>query len=404
MKYKKDFPIFKRKYRGHDLIYLDSAATSQKPQAVIDAVSNFYANGCANIGRSVYDLGEQATRQVNLVRQKLANFINSDFNEIVFTSGATSGINFVASTWGAKFIQPGDEIIISVSEHHANFVPWQNLAQKTGTVLRILNLTSDYELDLVAYQKLLTSKTKLVAITYSSNVLGVINNLDLIISLAKKFGAAVLIDAAQAISYHKIDVKKLDCDFLVFSGHKMLAPDGVGVLYINQKWHDQIDPYQFGGGMISSVSLKQVTYLKSPVKFEAGTLPIGSIMGLGAALDYYQEHLDYHDLQKHLASLCANLLDGLAKLTAVKVIGNPKQLRQSGHLVSFTVSGFHAHDVAAYLDQFGICTRAGNHCAQPLHDVLGLAATVRVSFHVYNNKHDVDYLLSCLKELIERGF
>lgn len=403
-KYKKDFPIFKHKYRQHDLVYLDSAATSQKPQVVIDAVSNFYNSGCANIGRAVYDLGEQATKEYNLVRQKVANFINSDFNEIVFTSGATGGINFIASTWATKFIRPNDEIIISISEHHANFVPWQNFVQKTGAKLKILNLTFDYALDLDAYQKLLTSRTKLVAITYSSNVLGVINNLDLIIKLAKGFGAAVLIDAAQAVSYHKLDVAKLDCDFLVFSGHKMLAPDGVGVLYINQRWHDQIEPYQFGGGMVTSVKLDESIYLNAPAKFEAGTPPIASIIGLGVAIDYYQDNLCYESLQKHLASLCATLIMGLEQFSQVKIIGNLEQLKTTGHLVSFTVTNFHAHDVAAYLDQFGICVRAGNHCAQPLHDSLGLNATVRVSFHVYNTSQDVKYLLACLAQMIKNGF
>ena len=399
-----DLPIFCHRYLNHNLVYLDSAATSQKPQVVIDAVNKFYTTGYANVARAVYDLGEQATHQVDLVRQKVANFINSDVSEVVFTSGTTEGINLIASSWGADFIKPGDEIIVSISEHHANFLPWQNLAQKTGAVLKILNLTSNYEFDLAGYQKLLTTKTKLIAITYSSNVLGTINNLDLIIKLAKNVGAAILVDAAQAIAYHQIDVHKLACDFLVFSGHKMLAPDGVGILYIKQKWHNQMAPYQFGGGMVASVSVDGVTYLNAPAKFEAGTPPIASIIGLGAAIDYYQNNLCYDSLQKQLASLCASLIDGLEQFSQIKIIGNLAQLRANGHLVSFTVNGFHAHDVAAYLDQFGVCVRAGHHCAQPLHSYLGLTATVRVSFHVYNTHKDVQYLLSCLDKMLKNGF
>jgi cysteine desulfurase/selenocysteine lyase len=402
--YKKDFPIFKHKYRGHDLVYLDSAATSQKPQVVIDAVSNFYQTGCANIGRAVYDLGEQATIQYNAVRRQVAEFINSDFSEVVFTSGATSAINLVAHSWGRKFIKPGDEIIISISEHHANFVTWQALASQTGATLKILGLTSNYDLDLESYQKLLTSKTKLVAITASSNVLGVLNQLELITKLAKQADAAVLIDASQAISYTQIDVAKLACDFLVFSGHKMLAPDGVGVLYINQIWHDQIFPDQFGGGMVSSVGIEQSTFLPAPAKFEAGTPPIASIIGLGAAISYYQKNLPYDMLQAHLANLCRVLIDGLNHFAQIKIIGNQKQLATNGHLVSFVVNGFHAHDVAAYLDQFGICVRAGHHCAQPLHDYLGESATIRVSFHAYNTVADVEYLLVVLGKLIQQGF
>lgn len=404
MQNKKDFPIFLHKYRGQNLVYLDSAATSQKPQVVIDAVNNFYTTGCANIGRAVYDLGEQSTKAYNQVRKQVADFINSEIDEVVFTSGTTAGINFVASTWAPKFIQPGDEIIVSISEHHANFLPWQHFAKKQGVILKVLNLTNDYEFDLAAYQKLLTTKTKLVAITGSSNVLGVINDLEIIIKQAKQVGAAVLIDAAQAIAYHQMDVKKLACDFLVFSGHKMLAPDGVGVLYLNQKWHNQIEPYQFGGGMVANVDLTGASYLSAPAKFEAGTPPIASIVGLGAALDYYQKCLPYDKLQKHLAGLCATLLDGLLRFSKIKVIGNQARLRVDGHLVSFIVDGFHAHDVAAYLDQFGICVHAGHHCAQPLHNYLGLTATVRLSFQAYNSVEDVLHVLTCLEQMMKAGF
>lgn len=404
MNIKKDFPIFKHKYRGQELVYLDSAATSQKPQVVIDAVSNFYTTGCSNIHRAVHDLGEQATLQYNLARQKVAKFINAQDNEVIFTAGTTAGINFIATTWAKKFILPGDEIIISVSEHHANFVPWQQFALKTGAILKILNLNHSFEFDLEHYQQLLSSKTKLVALTLSSNVLGVINDLDVITKQAKQAGSAVLIDAAQAVAYTKLDVKKLNCDFLVFSGHKMLAPDGIGVLYLAQAWHDQTDPYQFGGGMVSQVGYNQVSFLQAPAKFEAGTPAIASIVGLAAAIDYYQaNNLLSEQTTKYLADLCTRLIAGLTRFSQVKIVGNYDLLSKDGHLVSFTIAGFHAHDVAAYLDQYGICVRAGNHCAQPLHDYLKITATVRVSFHVYNTMHDVDRILVILAQLIKRG-
>lgn len=399
-KIRQDFPVFNHS----KLVYLDNAATAQKPQAVIDAVNNFYAHGAANVHRAIYDLGEQVTGQYNAVREKLAKFMNSQACEVIFTSGTTEGVNFIASTWGRKFIQPGDEIIISIMEHHANFIAWQQLAQNTGAILKIINLTPDFQLDIDQYQKLLSAKTKLVAITHASNVLGTINNLDLIIKQAKSLGSAVLIDAAQAAPYTQIDVKKLNCDFLVFSGHKMLAPDGVGVLYIAQAWHDQISPYQFGGGMVSNVTLSKSTFLPAPEKFEAGTMPVASIMGLGAALDYLQKHVSYTLIRAHLADLCAKLISGLLHIPQITIVGNIEQLKQSGHLVSFIISGYHAHDVAAYLNQFGICVRAGHHCAQPLHDYLGLPATLRVSFQIYNTAQEVDLLLAKLEYFIKQGF
>lgn len=397
-KIRKDFPVF----QDPNLVYLDNAATSQKPQLVIAAVNKYYSHGSANVHRAIYDLGEQITDQYNVVREKVAKFLNAQSCETIFTSGTTEGINFIASTWGRKFIKAGDEIVISIMEHHANFVPWQQLAHTTGAVLKIINLTPDYQLDIDHYQKLLSSKTKLVAITQASNVLGSINNLDLIIKLAKENGSAVLVDAAQSVPYQQIDVKKLNCDFLVFSGHKMLAPEGVGILYIAKIWHDQISPYQFGGGMVSDVTILKTNFLQAPIKFEAGTMPIASILGLGAALDYLQAVKAYELSSSYLASLCARFVAGLLQISQVTIIGNLSQLSQSGHLVSFTVSGHHAHDVAAYLNQFKICVRAGHHCAQPLHDYLGLSATLRVSFQIYNTAQEVDLLLVKLVEFIKQ--
>lgn len=399
---RKDFPSL-NKAQGRPLVYLDSAATTQKPQIVIDTVSDFYRNGCANVHRSVSRLGEEITARYNDFRQLVASWVNAKPHEIIFTRGTTAGINFVADTWGRKFIRAGDEIILSIAEHHSNLLPWQQLAQQVGATLRFIELTDDFQFDLDQYTSLLGSKTKLVAITQASNVLGTINDLDLIIAKAKSVGAAVLIDAAQSAPYTHIDVKKLGGDFLIFSGHKMLGLDGIGVLYIDQKWHDQILPYQLGGGMVSNVMRDTCTFLPAPEKFEAGTMPIGSILSLGAAINYYQQNIDWVELEKHLASLCEQLIVGFEKLPQIRVVGCKSALSKRGHLVSFVVDGYHAHDVAAYLDQYGICVRAGHHCAQPLHDYLGLPATVRVSFQVYNTAQEVELVLNCLKRLVENG-
>lgn len=403
-KIRANFPALQKNLDRPDLVYFDNAATSQKPKTVIDALVDFYSRGCANIHRSIYNLGEETTNQYNLTRTQVAKFINAQDYEIIFTSGATEGVNFIASTWGVKFIQPGDEIIVSVMEHHANLIPWQQLARRTGAILKVITLTAEYLLDLDHYQSLLSSKTKLVAVTHSSNVLGVINDLGSIIKHAKQMGCAVLVDASQSAPYTSLDVNQLGCDFLVFSGHKMLAPDGVGVLYISKNWHAQIEPYQFGGGIVSDVKIDKSIFLSAPGKFEAGTMPIASIFGLGAALDYYQSNIDFLDFKIHLAKLCEQLIEALVQIPQVKIIGNQRLLKKEGHLVSFVVQGYHAHDVAAYLSQFGICVRAGNHCAQPLHDYLGLSATLRVSFQVYNTSEELDFFLIKLTQLIQQGF
>lgn len=402
-KIKKDFPILAQRQGEKDLVYLDSAATAQKPQVVIDSLGKFYSEYCSNIHRGINDLAEKATFEYNLARQKVANFIGAKPNETIFVRSATAGVNFIVNTWGHKNIGFGDEIIVSVMEHHSNLLPWQQLAKAKGAKLKFINLNSDFQLDLDQYKSLLSSKTKLVAISHSSNVLGLVNDLNSIISEAKKVDAAVFVDAAQSAPYLKIDVQKMDCDFLVLSGHKMMAPDGIGVLYISEYWLDKIDPYQFGGGMVANVGQKDSIFLDSPEKFEAGTMSIAGAIALGASVDYYNQNLPWHELEKHLAILCTKLIDGFADIPQVKIVGNKKLLKKAGHLVSFVVDGFHAHDVAAYLNQFGICVRAGNHCAQPLHDYLDILATVRVSFHVYNTESDVEKVVSCIKKLVSEG-
>lgn len=402
-KIKKDFPILVQKQNENDLVYLDSAATAQKPQVVIDSLIEFYTKYCSNVHRGVSDLAEKATSAYNSARQKVASFIGAKPEETIFVRGATAGVNFIADAWGRKNINQDDEIIISIMEHHSNILPWQQLVKVTGAKLKFIKLTDDYQFDLDQYKSLLSNKTKLVSIMHSSNVLGVVNNLDFIINEAKKVGAAVFVDAVQSVPYIKVDVKEINCDFLVLSGHKMMAPDGIGALYIDSKWLDRIEPYQSGSGVVSSVGRDKSIFLKSPEKFESGTMPIAGAIALGAAVDYYNQNLPWNELEKHLANLCENLIDGFEGIPQVKIIGDKDLLRKSGHLVSFVVDGFHAHDVAAYLNQFGICVRAGNHCAQLLHDYLNIPATVRVSFHVYNTEIDVENVIASIKKLISEG-
>ena len=402
-KYKSDFPIFNHPYRGRELVYLDSASTTQKPQMVIEAVTDFYKSSCSIVHRSVNQLGEMATNQYNDVRIRMAQFLNSKPSEIIFTSGTTAGINLVATVWGRQFLRAGDEIILSIAEHHSNLLPWQQLANRVGAQLKIVGLNSNFELDLEQYRALLNPKTKLVALTHVSNVIGVTFNLNSLITDAKQFGAAILIDAAQAVPYIPVDVRDLNCDFLVCSSHKMLGPDGVGVLFMAERWHDQLEPYQLGGGMVSMVDLQRSSFLAAPEKFEAGTPPISGVIGLGAAIQYYQTQINWVYLEKHLAQLCAHLIQGLSKYSQVRILGSKTILSERGHLVSFTVDGFHAHDIAAYLDQFGICVRAGHHCAQPLHNYFGLSATVRVSFQIYNTISDADLVVWAIGELLGKG-
>jgi cysteine desulfurase / selenocysteine lyase len=401
-KLRQDFPILKQKINGQDLIYFDNAATTQKPAQVIDSIVDFYSKYNSNIHRGIYQFGEYATVLFENVRNKVAALINAKPNEIVFTTGTTGAINFVALAWARKNIKKDDEIIISAMEHHSNLIPWQQLALENQAILKIIPVKADYTLDVEAYENMLSKKTKLVSIVHVSNVLGTCNDIEYISSLAHKVGARVLIDAAQSIAYQKIDVQKINCDFLAFSGHKMLGPTGIGVLYIKQAMHTEIDPYQFGGGMVFEVDFENSKWAKTPYKFEAGTPPIAQAIGLGAAIDYINKNIDFDSFKKYLASLCKRFIDELEKFEQIKIIGPKQQLKEEGHLVSFTIEGMHPHDIAAYLDKFGICIRAGHHCAQPLHKALGIESTVRVSFYAYNTMQEVDYfLIDLIKQLVK---
>lgn len=395
--YKRMFPIFQEP----GLVYLDSAATTHKPSVVIDRISRFYASENAPVHRGIYALAEHATVCYESVREKTAAFLNAhNTAEIIFTRGTTEGVNAVVAAWGEHAIGEGDEIVLSTLEHHAMLVPWQQLAKRKGAVLTFMPITPTGELDYEAALACITSKTKFVGISAGSNVVGIALNLAPIIERAHAVGARVLVDAAQIAPRIRIDVQKLACDFLVFSGHKMAGPTGVGVLYIKQDLHSSLHPFLYGGSMISSVSLAESTWKKMPELLEAGTPPIAQVIGLGAALDFLTCEVDFNWLAQHEAALCAHFLNGIADTPTIVPIGPINRLKQEGHLVSFFAKGMHAYDVATYLDSCGIAVRAGHHCAQPLHTALGIPSTVRASFYLYNTLDDVDQLVSALKNML----
>lgn len=393
-----DFPILKIKELKKPLIYFDNAATTHKPQAVIDAVSNFYAEQNANIGRGIYSLAEHATSLYEQARTAVARYIGAQSQEIVFTRGTTESINLVAQTWGKEFIHAGEEILITELEHHSNLLPWQRLAKENNALLKYIPVDECGRLRMDLLDALLSPRTRLVAVAHVSNSLGTRNDIMTIIHKAHSVGARVLIDAAQSIPHERIDVRDLNCDFLTFSGHKMLAPTGIGVLYIKKELHEKFPVYQLGGGMVYEAGLYDATFLKVPHKLEAGTPAIAQAIGLHAAIEYLS-HLSFDQIREHEAHLCKVLIDGLLTLKNIKILGPLEQLKENGHLVSFIVEDKHPHDVAAYLDHYGICVRAGHHCAQPLAKRLGIDASVRVSFYIYNTIQEVELLLQALAQL-----
>lgn len=399
-KLRADFPILSQKINGYSIAPCDNASTAHKPQQVIDAIVRFYTTSNANIYRGIHLFAEQATHLYEDARKKVAHFIGVDSSEVIFTRGCTSGINFVVATWGQQHIQAGDEIVITELEHHANLLPWQRLAQKKGAVLKYIPIFSDGSLDLSQLNSLITHKTKMVSVIHVSNAVGTHVDVATIIARAQEVGARVLIDAAQSIPHQKINVHDLGCDFLVFSGHKLLGPTGIGVLFIAKELHAQLPPYEVGGGMVENVTRDSATWAPAPHKFEAGTPPIAQAIGLGAAIDYLQANINFDELMQYEAQLCTRLIDGLSPIKQVKILGPITELKQKGHVVSFLVESFHSHDVAAFLDSRGISVRAGHHCAQPFAKKLGYDASVRVSFYFYNTPEDVDRIIEAIKELV----
>lgn len=388
-----DFPILGRTPYGKRLVYLDSANTSQKPRQVIEAVSDYYAQHNANLYRAVYELAEEATAMFETAREKLAGFVGADPSSIVFTRGTTESINLVSNAWGRRFLREGDEILLTDMEHHSNIVPWQLVAQATGAVLRYIPLTDDGILELTDLEDLLTERTKVLAITGQSNVLGTLPPVKELAAAAHAVGAIVLVDGAQLVPHNPVDVVDLDVDFLTISGHKMLGPTASGGLYGRRELLDAMDPFLGGGEMISEVFPDRSTYKDPPHKFEAGTMNIAQEIGLGAAIDYLGS-IGMGAVREHEKQLTAYALERLQEAGAV--VHGPKDLDIRGGTVSFWFKDVHPHDLAQVLDQEGVCVRASHHCAQILMRHLGVPATTRASFYVYNTMEDVDALVGAL--------
>ena len=401
-KYKKDFPIFARKVRGgNPLIYLDSGATSQKPESVISAEANFYRTINAAVHRGAHLLAEEASEAYESARANVAKFIGANTDEVVFTKSATESLNMVAYSLGnpgsIPHISAGDEIVVSEMEHHANLIPWQQLAKRTGAKLTWFSITKDGRLDLSDISKVITKKTKIVAITHQSNVFGTIVPLTEITKAAHSVGALVVLDACQSAPHFAIDVKKLDVDFLAFSGHKTLGPTGVGVLWGKAEVLEKLEPALFGGSMVDSVTMEGATWASAPRKFEAGVPNMAQAVGLSAAIDYLNI-VGMDKIFEHEQELTQQLLIGLSKISGVNVVG-PLDMKDRGGVISFTVDGVHPHDVGQVLDQYGIAVRTGHHCAWPLMKKLNLVGTTRASFHLYNDSDDINALLEAIEKV-----
>ena len=401
-RHKSDFPILKRKVRGgNTLIYLDSGATSQKPEIVIEAEANFYRTKNAAVHRGAHLVAEEASEVYEGARENIARFIGAQSDEVIFTKSATESLNLIAYSLGnpeSKFhLKSGDEIVVSEMEHHANLIPWQQLAKRVGAKLTWFKITDEGRLDLSDIDKLINKKTKIVAITHQSNVLGTIVPLAQITKAAHAVGAVVVLDACQSAPHFAVDVKKLEVDFLAFSGHKVLGPTGIGILWGKVELLDQLEPSLFGGSMVDSVTMQGATWAKAPRKFEAGVPNMAQAVGLSAAIDYISE-IGMDKVAQHEQDLTKQLISGLQNISGVQVVG-PVDMKDRGGVVSFTVDGVHPHDVGQYLDQFGIAVRTGHHCAWPLMRRLNLVGTTRASFHLYNDENEVKVLLDTVSKI-----
>jgi cysteine desulfurase/selenocysteine lyase len=396
---RRDFPVLDQQVNGHPLVYLDNAATSQKPLCVIEALDEYYRRYNANVHRGIHKLSEEATAAYEDARQKVARFLNARSpKEIIFTRNTTEAINLVAYSWGRANIREGDEIVLTEMEHHSNLVPWQLLAQEKGARLRFIPVTDEGLLDLDALDELLTERTKLVAVVHMSNVLGTINPVTEIIRRAHEVGALVLLDGAQSVPHLQVDVQKLDCDFLACSGHKMCGPTGIGVLYGKRELLEAMPPFLGGGDMIKEVHLEWSTWNSLPWKFEAGTPSIAQGIGLGYAVDYLSG-IGMEVIHAHEREIVAYALGRLSEIEGVTIYGPPAE--QRGGVVAFNLKGVHPHDVAAILDSHGVAIRAGHHCAQPLMRRLGVVATARASFYLYNTCEEVDVLVHAIEKVKE---
>jgi len=395
-----DFPILNQKINGQQMIYLDSAATSQKPQVMIDALVQYYQNDNANVHRGIYDLSQRATEQYEQARDKVQAFIHAKKRtEILFTRGTTESLNWLASTYGADEIKLGDDILLSYMEHHSNIVPWQQLAKRVGANLKYIDLNDDGTLNLADAEQKMTNKTKIVAVTHVSNVLGVVNPIKLLAKMAHEHGAIMIADGAQSVPHMAVDVQDMAVDFFAFSGHKMLGPTGIGVLYGKSELLEKMTPAQYGGEMIERVSLHEATFQPIPWRFEAGTPNIAGAIGLGAAIDYLTR-VGMANVTKYEHELVTYAISQLTSIPEITIYGPQDSAHHTG-VIAFNMAGVHPHDLATALDQEGIEVRAGHHCAQPLMTYLGIAATVRVSFYLYNTREEIDQLIATLKKIKE---
>ena len=393
MDFKEDFPIFKNR----DIAYLDSGATAQKPQIVIDAINNFYDKFNANPHRGAYTLSVEATAVYEDTREKIAKFINAKHpEEIIFSKNASESLNLLAYSYGLDNLKNGDDVVISIMEHHSNLVPWQFVTQKTGSELKYMYINDEFELSKEEIESKITDNTKIVGITHVSNVLGTINNVKEIIKYAHKKGAVVIVDASQSIPHMKIDVQDLDADFLAFSGHKMFAPLGIGVLYGKRELLNKMNPFLMGGDMIEYVYEQKTTFAPLPNKFEAGTQNVEGVVGLGAAIDYINS-IGYDKIQEHDREIVEYAREKLSKLDYLDIYMTPNAENHSA-VISFNIKGVHPHDVASILDSENVCVRSGNHCAQPLMRFLDIDSTCRASFYIYNTKEDVDRLVAGIEK------
>ena len=391
---KKEFPIFKQKINGKPLVYLDSANSSQKPKVVIDKISNFYETEFSNVGRSVHTLAVKATNRFEAVRDKVKQYINAKHREeIIFTKGATEGINLVASSFGKKYINKGDEILVTELEHHSNYVPWHYLRTEKGAVIKFAQVNTDGDVEIDEIKRQISNKTKIIAITHISNVTGAVLPITKIVDLAKENNIPVLIDGTQGAPHSHIDMQKIGCDFYAISCHKMYGPNGLGILYMKKKWVDDLPPYQGGGGMINEVKHDNITFAEEHTKFEAGTMQTAEVVSFAEALNFI-EKIGIKNIASHENEVLEYGLEKLRKNNSVNIIGSPNN---RGSVLCFTIEDIHPHDIATILDEDGVAIRAGHHCCQILHDKLGISATARASIGVYNSKEDMDILSDSIK-------
>ena len=397
-KIRSDFPILQEKMHGKPLVFLDNAASTQKPNVVIDTIANYYRSENANIHRGVYRLSEIASEKYEAVRETVQQFINANSErEVIFTAGTTDSINLVAASFGQAFIKSGDEIIITGMEHHSNIVPWQLLCDRTGAKLRVLPIDENGDLVMEKLPEMINDRTRLISVVYISNSLGTVNPVHEIIDLAHAHDVPVLVDSAQAVQHQSLDVQQLDCDFLAFSGHKIYGPTGVGVLYGKEKWLEKMPPYRGGGDMILTVSFEKTTFNELPYKFEAGTPNIAGVIGLGEAIKYI-ENIGLPNIAEYEHTLLDYATEQLTSIPELRIIGTA---REKSAVISFVVEGVHPHDIGTWADRDGIAVRTGHHCTQPVMDFFEVPATTRASIGIYNNRADFDVLVNSLKEMIK---